>query len=452
MPERLTILVVDDDQDFLGDFEVIGRDFFELHTADSGEKALEMLKEEEPDAVVLDLRLGSGIDGLETLKRIRETWPDLPVIMVTEHADVDTAVKAMKQGAFHYMSKHPNIKTLHAIIQKELGSVRWKNLCLEEIRKQYGEMIGRSAPMKEIYRLIARVATVPLNVLVLGESGTGKELVAREIHARSGRAGHPFVAINCAAIPPALFESEVFGHERGAFTHAVSRKTGKIEMADKGTLFLDEINSLDPDLQAKLLRVLDDKAITRVGGNEVKRVDVRVICASNQDLEKSVAEGSFREDLFHRVNGIQIVVPPLRERAEDIPELTRYFSRRIQMKTGRAGPVFSGEAIEALQTYHWPGNVRELMNVVERASVMAAGREVTVQDLKLASRSGKSQGFFQELLFLPYKEARQKLFSRFKSVYLSELIQRNQGNISKAARQAGISRPGLYRMMENTDE
>ncbi|MCK4823186.1 sigma-54-dependent Fis family transcriptional regulator, partial [bacterium] len=250
MPRKIQLLVVDDDEDFSRDFAVLSRDLFDITLASTGEEALLLLDEDVPDAVILDLRLGSGIDGLQTLRKIRSTHFDLPVIMVTQYATVETAVEAMKLGAFHYISKHPNMKELYAIIERELRNAGWKSLFLEEVHKQYGEMVGKSSAMKKIYRLISRAAPTSINILIEGENGTGKELVAREIHARSGRAQHPFVAVNCAAIPATLFESVLFGHEKGAFTNAMRRMVGKFETAEKGTIFLDEVSTLTQDLQA----------------------------------------------------------------------------------------------------------------------------------------------------------------------------------------------------------
>jgi len=262
MTKRLNLLVVDDDDDFAHDFAILSQGIFDMARAASGEEALQKLEENEPDAVILDLRLGAGIDGIETLRNIRAIHHDLPVIMVTEFANVETGVQAMKLGAFHYTSKHPNMNELHAIIQRELRHVGWKSLYLEEVHKQYGEMIGDSPAMKELYQSISQVAPTPSTVLIEGENGSGKELVAHEIHARSGRAQSPFVAINCGAIPAVLFESELFGHEKGSFTGAMERKKGKFELADGGTIFLDEITNLSLELQAKLLRVLEDRKFT----------------------------------------------------------------------------------------------------------------------------------------------------------------------------------------------
>jgi two-component system nitrogen regulation response regulator NtrX len=436
MPDRLHLLVVDDDNDFSNDFAVLSRDLFHLTIASTGEEGLEAMDEAVPDAVILDLRLGAGIDGMETLKQIRTQYADLPVIMVTEHASIETAVEAMKQGAFHYMSKHPNMKELHAIIQRELGSAKWKRLFLEEVRRNYGEMIGDSPVMKTMYQVISRAAPTSLNVLIEGENGSGKELVAREIHARSGRAHYPFVPVNCAAIPPSLFESELFGHEKGAFTGATERKIGKFELAHRGTLFLDEISCLHIEFQPKFLRILDDQSFTRVGGNETIQVDTRIISASNTILKDEVQYGRFREDLYHRIDGLSILVPPLRDREEDIPKLALYFAKRMMLRAGGKGREFTPEAMDALKKYKWPGNVRELRNVVERTLVLADDRPVTAQDLNLVSSGSRTDSFFDDVLNLHYDEARQKILSKFKSVYLSAVLKRNHGNLTQAAKEA----------------
>jgi len=449
MYKKLNLLVVDDDKDFASDFSVLGKEIFNLSFASTGEEALSMLSEDVPDGVILDLRLGAGIDGLGVLKEIRLKYHDLPVIMVTDFASVETAVEAMKLGAFHYMSKHPSMKELHAIIQKELQNVGWKSLFLNEVRKNYGELVGSSDQMKKVYEVISRAAPVDINVLVAGESGTGKELVAREIHGRSKRVNSPFIAVNCAAIPDTLFETTLFGHEKGSFTGAVGRKKGLFEIADHGTIFLDEICSLSIRNQAKLLRVIEDKKIVRVGGTDEFDVDVRIISASNKNLEKEKECGKFREDLYYRISTISVNIPPLRERKEDIPELASYFAKRLSMEMCKKCPKFTKEALSALKKYNWPGNVRELRNVIERALVVTTGKSIGVSDLNLISDKTDKLESIEDMFNMPYYEAREKVLSDFKKKYLSNLIEKNNGNISKAAKQAGISRSSIHRMIKD---
>lgn len=451
MHKKLHLLVVDDDNDFARDFAVLSRDVFDLTFAATGEEALESIEQTEPDAVVLDLRLGAGLDGLQTLRGIRSRHFDLPVIMVTDHASVETAVEAMKMGALHYTSKHPNMKELHAIIQRELRSVTWKSLCLEQVHQQYGEMIGDSPAMRRIHEMISHVAATSAPVLIEGENGAGKELVAREIHARSQCGQSPFIAVNCGAIPPALFESEMFGHEKGSFTGALARKPGKFEMADGSTLFLDEISNLSLDLQAKLLRALDDQSFTRVGGNVTIQVNARIISASNQDLEQEVAAGRFRRDLYYRLKVVKIELPPLRERKEDIPQLAAYFARRTALKYGRRCQSFSPAAMKALQNHTWPGNIRELRNVIESALIMVTDRPIQPADFYLSSRSPDKDSPFADLLTQPYDQAKNRLLSRFKKAYLSALMQRHQNNITAAAKKANLPRTSLHRMLKEED-
>jgi len=451
MHKKLHLLVVDDDNDFARDFAVLSRDVFDLSFAATGEEALNSIEQAEPDAVVLDLRLGAGLDGLQTLRCIRTHHCDLPVIMVTDHASWETAVEAMKLGALHYTSKHPNMKELHAIIQRELRSVTWKSLCLEQIHQQYGEMIGDSPAMKKIHEVIAHVASTSAPVLIEGENGTGKELVAREIHARSKCAPFPFIAVNCGAIPASLFESEMFGHEKGAFTGAIARKPGKFEMADDSTIFLDEISNLSLELQAKLLRVLDDQTFTRVGGNTPIQVNARIISASNKNLEEEVAAGRFRQDLYYRLKVVKIDLPPLRERKEDIPLLAAYFARRTALKYGRRCQPFSPAALKVLESHRWPGNIRELRNVIESALIMASDRPIQPADLSLSHRASEKDSPFADVLTQPYDQAKNRLLSKFKKAYLSALMERHQNNITAAAKEANLPRTSLHRMLKEED-
>ncbi len=448
MPNRLHLLVVDDDQDFIRDFEIIGREFFRMTSSGSGEEAVQVMKKETPDAVILDLRLGQGMDGLETLRVIRGIHADIPVIMVTQYASVETAVEAMKLGAFHYMSKNPNLKELHAIIMNELRNAVWKSLYLQEIHEKYGELVGESEPMKKLFRQISRLAPSDVNVLIQGENGSGKELVAREIHARSRRSDKPFVVVNCPAIPGPLFESELFGHEKGAFTGAVCRRKGKFELAHTGTLFLDEISAMDPALQAKLLHVTEHQAFERVGGTEPIPMDIRIISASNRDLLQDIPCGKFREDLFYRLNVMNLSVPPLRERKEDVPLLAAYFCRKLFLKWGRPCQDFSPGAMEKLKSYHWPGNVRELRNIIERTLILVTDRMIEPEDLELGAHDAPNLFDDGKNRFLPYEKARNRVMNQFKKKYLLELLERCGGNVSRAAREAGLSRPGLHRMMK----
>ncbi|MBN2201586.1 sigma-54-dependent Fis family transcriptional regulator [bacterium] len=447
MPDRLHVLLVDDHRDFINDFEALSRDVFTMENAESGEEALRILKNGVFDSVLLDLRLGQGIDGIETLRRIRRIQPDLPVIMITEFASVETAVEAMKLGAFHYMSKHPNILTLKAIIERELSAARWKRIFIREMESKYGRIIGESEAMKRVRAMILRVAPTSAAVLIEGENGTGKELVAREIHIHSGRSEGPYITVNCAAIPPSLFESECFGHERGAFTGAVGRHIGRFEQADGGTIFLDEIGCMNPDMQAKMLRVLENKTLTRVGGTQSLRVDIRIVAASNRILTEEIAAGRFREDLYHRLNVITIQIPPLRERPADIPILAEHFAGLFRPDAGEKTRHFRPETIRMLKNYAWPGNVRELRNVVERSVILASGFPIGAEELRLDHHPVEKSSVFADLLGLEYKKARKAALERFKKDYLSDLMSRSGGNVTQAAEKAGLPRTSLQRML-----
>jgi len=354
-------------------------------TAASGTEALE--GNSVPDVVLLDLRL-PDIHGLDLLKKLREKHPDAEIIVITAYGTVRTAVEAMKLGAFDYLTKPVDLDELLLIIGRALEKherdleVSFLKEEVEKFRPQTG-LIGESAAIKEVLSMIYRVAPSGATVLITGESGTGKELAARTLHAASPRKNRRFVAVSCAAIPESLLESELFGYERGAFTGATRSKPGKFELADGGTLFLDEIGDLPTSLQVKLLRVLQEKEVERLGSTLPRKVDVRIIAATNQDLRKKVEEGSFREDLFYRINTINIHIPPLRERKEDILPLAEFFLRKFSKEMGKDIKGFDREARKALLSYQWPGNVRELINVVERAVVLTRKNIITADLLAL---------------------------------------------------------------------
>ena len=450
MSRKLELLLVDDDDQFAHDFQILGKGIFDIRRASSGERALEMLAANEPDAVILDLRLGAGIDGLQTLKMIRADF-DLPVIMVTDYANVETAVEAMKLGAFHYTSKHPNMKELHAVITRELRQLSWKSLFVEESGMRLGTMVGSSPCMKRIFKLIPKYAQSAEPILITGDTGTGKTMLAKEIHRHSPRAQAPFVRVDCGAIPATLFESEIFGHERGAFTGAVARRKGKFELADGGTLLLDDVTEMDYHLQSKLLGVLETKTFLRVGGEKEITADVRIIAATNQDIQQEVRAKRFRQDLFYRLNTISIELPPLRERREDIPVLVDFIMKNVRQQSGIRCPGFTKEALKKLKNYSWPGNIRELENVVKRALIKHPGDRIQPDDLEFSRVSDGAAEPFEPLLKLPYAKAREKVLLDFKKAYLSELIKRNDGNITQAARESGLPRTSLHRMLKELD-
>src|SRR5919199_651934 len=374
------ILIVDDETNIrrmVG--ALLSAEGFTTREAPNGASGVAAASEHEPDAVLLDLMIPGELDGMATLARLRERLPDVPVVMMSGRAGLSDAVKATKLGAFHFLEKpltpESVLLTLRAAL--ELRQARREAQALREDLGLAGEMVGASPAMQRVRELIDRVAPTDARVLIMGESGTGKELVAAAIHRGSARRDHPFVRVNCAAIPRDLVESEMFGHERGAFTGATERRIGRFELAHTGTLFLDEVADLGAEAQAKLLRAIEAKEIERVGGGKPIRVDVRVVAATNKDLARLVAEGGFREDLYFRLNVIPISLPPLRERPGDIPILVRHFSLLHRVRTGRPAPTWREDALELLMRYRWPGNVRELANIVERLAILHGGEQVT---------------------------------------------------------------------------
>jgi len=381
-----TILVVDDEPNYLIVLsELLKEDGFEVITAQKGEDGLKIVQDTDLDLVITDMRM-PGMDGLELLKAVKSYNKDLPVIMITAFGEVEKAVVAMKAGAYNYLAKPFNNEELLLNIRKgiEHYSLLRENLRLrDEARVRYGfaSIVGKNFRMQEIYHLIEKVAPTSASVLITGESGTGKELVARAIHINSPREKAPFISVNCAALPETLLESELFGHERGAFTGATAMRKGRFELADTGTLFLDEIGDIPLPLQAKLLRVLQERSFERVGGTRPINVDVRIITATNRELKDEVDEGRFREDLYYRLNVLQIHMPPLRERTDDIPMLTHHFINKFAEMLNKPNLRISGEALRYLVYLPWEGNVRELENTIERAAILCSNEVVQPEDV-----------------------------------------------------------------------
>jgi len=381
-----TILVVDDEPNYLVVLsELLKEEGYEVITAQRGEDGLKIVAETDLDLVITDMRM-PGMDGLELLQEIKSSHKDLPVIMITAFGEVEKAVVAMKAGAYNYLAKPFNNDELLLNIRKAIEhySLLRENLRLrDEARIRYGfaSIVGKNARMQEIYQLIEKVAPTPASVLITGESGTGKELVARAIHINSPREKSAFISVNCAALPETLLESELFGHERGAFTGATSMRKGRFELADSGTLFLDEIGDIPLPLQAKLLRVLQERSFERVGGALPIKVNVRIITATNRDLKDEVDEGRFREDLYYRLNVVHIHLPPLRERADDIPMLTDHFINKFARTLNKPDLRISGEALRYLVGLPWEGNVRELENTIERAAILCSGNVIQPEDV-----------------------------------------------------------------------
>ena len=380
------ILVADDEKSMREFLDImLKKEGYKVTLASNGEEVMKLIEKDIFDLALVDIRMPRQ-DGISALKRIKTVSPETIVIMMTAYASADTAIKAMKEGAYDYITKPFKIDEIKLIIQNALEKkhLQKENLLLKQVvrdRYHFENIIGQSSKMLELYDLLEKVAPTKTNILITGESGTGKELVAKAIHYNSPRKDKPFVTLNCGAIPESLIESELFGHMRGAFTDAISTKKGLFEVADEGTIFLDEISELPLMMQVKLLRVLQDGEFKRVGGTEDIRVDVRIISATNKNLEEAVREKQFREDLFYRLNVIQIRIPSLRERKEDIPLLTSHFLKRYSEELGKQISQISSEALRVLVQYDYPGNVRELQNIIERAMALETSQELTAQNL-----------------------------------------------------------------------
>jgi two-component system response regulator PilR (NtrC family) len=380
------ILVADDEQSMREFLDImLKKEGYKVSLASNGEEVLKLIDKDLFDLILLDIRM-PRLDGIGVLKKIKTASPETIVIMITAYASADTAIKAMKEGAYDYITKPFKVDEIKLIIKNALEkkNLQKENLLLKQVvrdRYRFGSIIGQSSKMLALYDLLEKIAPTKTNILITGESGTGKELAAKAIHYNSSRKDKPFVTLNCGAIPESLIESELFGHMKGAFTDAITTKKGLFEMADEGTIFLDEISELPLLMQVKLLRVLQDKEFKRVGGTDDIRVDVRIISATNKDLEETVKEKRFREDLFYRLNVIQVKMPPLRDRKEDIPILTAHFLKKFSEELNKNILKVSPEALTMLLNYEYPGNVRELQNIIERAVALGNGNELTPQHL-----------------------------------------------------------------------
>ncbi|MCB2156339.1 sigma-54 dependent transcriptional regulator [bacterium] len=445
MPANL--LLVDDQPDVLEGLNLaFGRTDNNVMTASNGEEAIQVLNSEEVDVVVTDLKMG-GIDGLGVLRHALSLEPSPAVIILTAFGTIESAVDALKEGAFDYLTKPVNVKELRVLVEKAAQHrmlVRENLQLRQQIDKRFGieGMIGESNEMQRLYDIVRQVGPTKATILIEGESGVGKEVFAKALHQISPRAKKSFVAVHCAALPETLLESELFGHERGAFTGAISRRPGRFEMADGGTLFLDEIGEIPLSMQVKLLRVLEQREITRVGGTSTLKVDVRLIVATNRELEEEVAEGRFREDLYYRLKVVQVEVPPLRHRRADIPLLAQHFLGDFAQENGRPVPNLSRDAIEILQGYHWPGNVRELRNVMENTFVFLKGDTIQADDLP-SSISREREPVTDGLtvpLGLPLEEVETR--------YLKRTLASVDGNRTRAAEILGISRRTLQRRIK----
>jgi len=438
------LLLVDDDLDFLDLFvkaaKVRGMDkSFRILTADSAEAALKILTQEEVDVVVSDVQMPGPMDGYDLFTAISRRWLNLPVILMTAYGSVEKAVAAVKEGAYHYFEK-PLQNQEDRFWDMVSQAVRKKRFEDELLRQNLeplpeGEIVGRSETIRQVLAGAAQVAATPATVLIQGQTGTGKELVARTIHRLAGETERPFVAVNCAALAPGLLESELFGHERGAFTGAVADRPGVFERAHGGTLFLDEVSELSPQAQAELLRVLDTRRFTRVGGRSERRADFRLICATNLDLNELVERGAFRRDLFFRVNVFPLKLPPLRERKEDIPALVAHFLLRFSQALGRPVKRLNNEAMIFLHQYDWPGNVRELVNLIERGVIAARAEVIGLRDLFPSQQEAEA---WQPVTSLKEMER----------LMIGLALERSGGNKTAAAQHLGIGLKTLYQKMK----
>jgi len=453
------ILVVDDEELILQSVrDILEDEGFEVQTAQDGETALKKMADELPDVVLLDIWM-PGIDGLEVLKRIRDQWPLVQTVIMSGHGTIETAVKATRLGAFDFIEKPLSYEHLLLTVRNALKyrDLREENVLLRQKTDRNFRLIGKSTQMNALTDQIDIVAPTKAWVLIQGENGTGKELVARTIHNQSKRRGKPMIEVNCAAIPEELIESELFGHERGAFTGATNMRRGKFDQANGGTLFLDEIGDMSLKTQAKILRILQEQRFERVGGSKVISVDVRIIAATNKNLEREIKEGNFREDLYYRLNVIPIEIPPLRERKEDIPLLIEAFLKEFTEDMAcSARKQLSPEAMERLMAYDWPGNVRELKNMIERLVILSKSPEIGLDDLppsfhpcrhggdaEKASAAGGTEPLWMKTS--DFKEA--KAF--FEREYITKKLAEYGGNVKKTAEAIGIQRRHLHRKIKS---
>lgn len=444
------IVVADDDPATRELFaEVLEGEGYEVIRASSGENALELIRGETPDLLLVDVKM-PGMTGLEVTRIARREYPQVAVIVVTAFGSFESAVEAIHEGAFDFISKPMNLDALRETVRRALAQRRVVlngDAGAREEAQSNGTLIGKSPAMVEVYKTIARAAPSHSTVLILGESGTGKELIARAIHEHSSRATHPFVAVDCGALTETILASELFGHTRGAFTGAIAEKKGVFEEAQDGTCFLDEIGNLNVNTQSKLLRVLQEHEIKRVGSTKAIKIDTRVIAATNRNLEDLVKRGEYRDDLFYRLNVVTIRVPPLRERREDIPALAKHFLRRYQTESGKSNVTASQEAMQRLTAYSWPGNVRELENVIERAVVLSRESVITPEDLPSEIRNRSSDNAPAAIQSEALVVSDLPSLDEVKRRYLHYVLTRCSGNMSRAAKTLNIDRRSLYRML-----
>jgi DNA-binding NtrC family response regulator len=442
---KFNLLIVDDEKNIReGLGKALEMEGYNVYLAENGRQGLDMIQNNEMDLVIADLKMPE-LSGEELLKRVSSSYPTLPVIILTGHGTIESAVDAMRNGAYDFLTKPVNLDRLSILVNRALSnrSLILEHRALQEEleknrnRQQYASIIGKSTKMKAVVDVVEQVAETKASVLITGESGVGKELIADAIHHLSGRREKPFIKVHCAALSEGLLESELFGHEKGAFTGAIGRKRGRFELANGGTIFLDEIGEINPNVQIKILRVLQEKRFERVGGEETLEVDVRVIAATNKDLNAEIESGNFREDLYYRLNVVNIHVPPLRERKEDIPLLAAAFLKEFAEENGRNIEGIDPKALNILYNYSWPGNIRELRNCIESAVVLCKGHVITPNDLPPSVQSEQDKNYIKISLGTSLAEAEKEI--------IRGTLHFKDGNKSKTADVLGIGRKTLHR-------
>ncbi|MDY0361467.1 MAG: sigma-54 dependent transcriptional regulator [Desulforegulaceae bacterium] len=459
------IHIIDDDIQLAKSFsKILLREGYSVQTSFTGKTGIQNVLSDPPKLVVLDIKL-PDINGIEVFEKLNKKLPCLPVIIITAFGDTETAIGAIKKGAFDYIYKPFDIPQMLELIKKGVDSSKYRNSPViinpdeQEFIKE--ALIGNSYEMIEVYKSIGKAAPTDATVLIRGESGTGKELCARAVFHHSSRSTNPFIVINCVAIPETLLESELFGYEKGAFTGALHKKVGKIEQANKGTIFLDEIGDMPLGIQAKFLRLLQEKSIERLGGKDPLSVDVRVIAATNRNLEKAVEEGTFREDLYYRLKVVTITMPPLRNRKEDIPALSKYLLKKFAIESELKNPDISDEAITFLKSYDWPGNIRELFNVLQKAVIFNMGNPIKKEEISLPqknqiqinednkNKTKKLREWIRNSLLSETNERPYEfLMDKLSEIIISEALSITGKNISKASKLLGVSRPTLHAKIE----
>lgn len=441
------IILVDDDQGILNVFgRMLTREGYDVHTAKDGKKGLELIMSIEPDLIITDMYM-PGIGGLELIERIKKIYPDAYIMVITGDGSIENAVKAMKYGAFSYVQKPLNIDEFLLEVKKITDiatKTKQNNFMKETLNSFYDTFVGESEPIRLLKEKSIIIAKSDSNVLISGESGTGKELIAQAIHNQSKRKDSPIVKVNCAALSSTLLESELFGHEKGAFTGAFQQKMGRFEFANGGTLFLDEIGEMHIEMQAKLLRVIQEKSFERVGGHKMLQSDFRLICATNRNLENEVNEGRFREDLFYRLNVIPIHLPPLRDRKVDVHLLIEYFAEKFSKEMGKEPIQLSDAILEKLVTYDWPGNVRELKNVMERLTVFSIDGQVKEEELP-------AKILKMEQVAIPLDENLADAKESFEKLYIKFWLEQNDWQITQTAELLGLARKNLYAKIKKYD-